>query len=69
MTIPCKAEDGWMCPYIKTCLARLNDPSIVGCGYPLYLNGLIRKSDILVSHRIVQDAPEKPRPKKKKRGG
>ena len=66
MTIPCKAEDGWMCPYIKTCLARLNDPSIVGCGLPLYLNGIIKsKSDVFVVHRIKPNAKPKKGGRKK----
>lgn len=66
MTIPCKADDGWKCPYFVTCLARLNDPSIIGCGYPLWYHGIIKsKSDIFVVHRVKTDAQETKRPKRK----
>ena len=64
MTIPCKADDGWKCPYIRTCLARLNDPSIIGCGYPLYLHGILQsKSDVYVVHRVKTDAENIPQRK------
>ena len=66
MTIPCKADDGWTCPYIVTCLARLNDPSIIGCGYPLWYHGIIQsKEDIYVVHAVRTDKQTKARPKRK----
>ena len=51
MIIRCKAED-WKCPYIDYCLARLNDRSIIGCGIPLYMSGIITESEIKVLHEI-----------------
>ena len=39
------------CPYLRYCLARLNDPSITGCGLPLYMARIIRNmDDIYVEH-------------------
>lgn len=49
-TIPCKAKDGFKCPYIKTCIARLADETIKGCGMALYVNGLIKYDEIGVAH-------------------
>ena len=71
MTVLCKTDE-WECPYIVTCIARLNDPSIVGCGLPLYMSGMIEKGDIYVTHRIKADKDkpkkrEKHEPKRKKR--
>lgn len=40
------------CPYIATCLARLTDRTITGCGMPLFLDGLIPKSEIVVEHTV-----------------
>ena len=51
-TIPCKAEDGFECPYLKTCFARLTDRTITGCGMALYMNGLIRYEEIGVKHTV-----------------
>ena len=72
MTIPCIADNGDKCPYIRFCLARINDPTIVGCGCPLYWNGLIDRGSIYVVHRVkqeeVQPRREKKAKKKKKRG-
>ena len=51
MTMPCKKGD-FKCPYIVTCIARLNDPTIVGCGLPFYLSGVIDKADLEVVHRV-----------------
>jgi hypothetical protein len=38
------------CPMIKTCLARLTDRTITGCGVPLFHAGLIRKEEVMVEH-------------------
>ena len=43
------------CPYLKTCIARLNDKSIVGCGMPLYQAGIIPYEAIMVEHRIGEE--------------
>ena len=51
-TIPCKAEDGFECPYLKICLARLTDRTITGCGMALYMNGLINYDEIAVQHTV-----------------
>ena len=70
MTIPCKADDGWTCPLFKFCLARLNDPSIIGCGYALWYYGIIKsKSDIFVVHkaRTEKQAESRNIPKRKKK--
>ena len=46
------------CPYIKTCLARLNDRTITGCGIPLYVAGFITKSEIFVQHTVKKEGEE-----------
>lgn len=53
-TIPCKSDDGFKCPYIKTCLARLTDRTITGCGMALYMNGLIKRDEIGVEHTVKE---------------
>ena len=54
MTVNCisKTEGKTNCPLLIGCLARLTDPTIVACGYPLYCAGIISKSDIEVIHRV-----------------
>ena len=54
-SIPCKAEDGFTCPYFETCLARLTDRTITGCGIALYMNGLIEYNEIAVRHTIRKE--------------
>ena len=39
---------------IKTCLARLTDRTITGCGIPLYAAGLIKREDIMVEHTVKE---------------
>ena len=48
-------KDKKPCPMIKTCLARLTDGTITGCGVPLAYAGLIKTSDIVVEHIIRKD--------------
>lgn len=48
----CITENYLVCPLYKYCVARLNDPSIVGCGLSLYLAGVISPDDIGVIHEI-----------------
>lgn len=54
MTVNCiaKTEGKTNCPLIKTCLARLTDPTIVACGVPLWYAGLIRRDEVVVEHAI-----------------
>ncbi len=40
------------CPNLPYCLARLSDPTITGCGMPLYEAGLIQRADIRVEHTV-----------------
>ena len=48
-TIQCKD-----CPYIKTCIARLNDRTVTGCGMALFINGLIKYDEIGVQHTVIK---------------
>ena len=40
------------CPLIKTCLARMTDKTITGCGIPLWYDGVIRRENIMVEHTV-----------------
>ena len=40
------------CPMIKFCIARLADPTVTGCGIPLWDAGLIRREGIMVEHTV-----------------
>ena len=42
--------DKQSCPMIQTCLARLTDGTITGCGIPLWYAGLIKLEEIMVEH-------------------
>ena len=65
--VRCVLADGTECPVLKTCLARLNDPSIIGCDIPLYMAGLIPKEAIMVTHQFKPDAEPVKRGKKRKK--
>lgn len=43
------------CPMLPYCLARLSDPTITGCGMPLYEAGLIQRADIQVEHMVKME--------------
>ena len=43
------------CPMKICCLARLSDPTIVGCTIPEYTAGKIRRQEVIVWHRIRED--------------
>ena len=43
------------CPMKICCLARLSDPTIVGCTIPEYAAGKIRRQEVIVWHRIKED--------------
>ena len=51
MIVKCKTDKA-ECPMIQYCIARLNDPTITGCGIPLWDAGLIRKEEIMVEHTV-----------------
>lgn len=61
MIVKCKPtrEDKTECPMIKTCLARLTDHTITGCGVPLAYGGLIRWQDVLVEHTVRKETSKK----------
>ena len=40
------------CPNLPYCLARLSDPTITGCGMPLWEAGIIRREEIVVEHTV-----------------
>ena len=56
-TIPCESNNG-DCPYLKTCIARLTDRTITGCGMALYINGVIKYEDIGVNHSVLVNKKE-----------
>ena len=58
-TIPCNAKDGFECPYIKTCISRLVDRTITGCGMALYVNGLIKYDEIGVAHTVKAESEDR----------
>ena len=43
------------CPMKICCLARLSDPTIVGCTVPEYTEGKIRRREVIVWHGIRED--------------
>ena len=43
------------CPIKVYCLARLSDPTIIGCTIPEYTAGKIRRQEVIVWHRIRED--------------
>ena len=51
------------CPMKICCLARLADPTIIGCTIPEYTEGRVRRQDVIVWHRIkeVRNDPDKQR--------
>ena len=44
------------CPNLPYCLARLSDPTITGCGMPLWEAGVIRQEEIMVEHTVRGEA-------------
>lgn len=57
MIVKCipSTEDKKPCPMIHTCLARLTDGTITGCGVPLAYAGLIEPSDVQVEHTVRKE--------------
>ena len=60
MIVKCvPSEDGKKpCPMIQTCLARLTDGTITGCGIPLWYVGVISKDEVMVEHTIREERYE-----------
>ena len=53
MIVNCKAKTGKTdCPMIQTCIARLTDETITGCGVPLWCAGIIKRDEIEVLHTV-----------------
>ena len=52
--LPCQA-DGYECEYYKLCLARRTDPTIVGCGIPLYAHGALGYNDVTVMRSVTSE--------------
>ena len=46
------------CPMIQTCLARITDRTITGCGIPLWYAGVISKDAVMVEHTIKEERNE-----------
>ena len=42
------------CPMKICCLARLSDPTIIGCTIPEYTAGKIRRQEVIVYHGIKE---------------
>lgn len=60
MIVKCKPtmEGKTPCPMIQTCLARMTDETITGCGLPLAYAGIIKWQDIQVEHTIRKEEEE-----------
>ena len=56
------------CPMKLCCLARLSDPTIVGCTIPEYTAGKIRRQEVVVWHRIREDKNDHGRSNQTRRG-
>ena len=54
MIVKCRPvnKDKKSCPMIQTCLARLTDRTITGCGVPLWWAGVIKREEIMVEHTV-----------------
>lgn len=51
------------CPMKICCLARLADPTIIGCTIPEYTEGKVRRQEVVVWHGIkeVQNGSDRQR--------
>jgi hypothetical protein len=56
------------CPIKVCCLARLSDPTIIGCTIPEYTAGKIRRQEVVVWHRIREDKNDTGRSNQTRRG-
>ena len=54
MTVKCKSDEQ-DCPFLAYCVARMNDPTVTGCGIPLWRAGVIRREQIEVEHTIREE--------------
>ena len=50
------------------CLARLSDPTIIGCTIPEYTAGKIQRQEVIVWHRIREDKNDTGRGNQTRRG-
>ena len=48
------------CPFLKSCLARMNDPTISGCSMPFVWTGMMKISDAEVEHTVAAEKEEPP---------
>ena len=56
------------CPMKICCLARLSDPTIIGCTIPEFTDGKIRLQEVIVWHRIREDKNDTGRSNQTRRG-
>lgn len=42
-----------LCEFKEYCVARLNDPTVIGCGMMLYVHDVIKREEISVIHQIT----------------
>lgn len=56
------------CPMKVCCLARLSDPTIIGCTVPEYTAGKVRRQEVIVWHRIKEDKNDAGRSDQARRG-
>ena len=56
------------CPMKICCLARLSDPTIIGCTIPEYTAGKILLQEVIVWHRIREDKNDTGRGNQTRRG-
>ena len=56
-SVYCDSHD-YTCPYYRYCIARINDPSIIGCGMYLFKQGYIAWDEIGVTHRVKGEADD-----------
>jgi hypothetical protein len=40
------------CPLLRYCIARMNDPTVTGCGIPLWYGGFISRDQVQVEHTV-----------------
>ena len=55
MIVKCESKDKNDCPMLPYCLAKLNDPTISGCGMPLAYAGAIKMSEVMVEHTVSEE--------------
>ena len=67
MIVKCRENGGvGDCPFLRSCLARMNDPTISGCSMPFVWTGMMKISDAEVEHTVSTEKEEPPRIGKRK---